>query len=55
MSRIENDFLGDLEVPDDCYYGVQTLRGKQNLLCHRLRLCQEGCRHGQQGTRHDSG
>ncbi|MGD1189487.1 hypothetical protein AAGI16_24385, partial [Escherichia coli] len=28
MSRIESDFLGEREVPDDCYYGVQTLRGK---------------------------
>ena len=30
MSRIENDFLGSLEIPDDVYYGVQTMRGKQN-------------------------
>ncbi|HGE5356274.1 TPA: hypothetical protein ACGF7Q_004804, partial [Escherichia coli] len=28
MSRIESDFLGEREIPDDCYYGVQTLRGK---------------------------
>ncbi|EOK3033553.1 hypothetical protein ACM5G2_004936, partial [Escherichia coli] len=27
MSRIESDFLGEREIPDDCYYGVQTLRG----------------------------
>ena len=33
MSRIENDFLGDLEVPDDCYYGVQTLRGCEVRAC----------------------
>ena len=25
--RIEHDFLGEREVPDDAYYGVQTLRG----------------------------
>ena len=30
MSRIEHDFLGDLEIPDDVYYGVQSLRGKEN-------------------------
>ena len=31
MSRIENDFLGSLEIPDDVYYGVQTMRGKHPL------------------------
>lgn len=30
MSRFESDFLGQLEISDDCYYGVQTLRGKEN-------------------------
>ncbi len=28
--RIEHDFLGDREVPANAYYGVQTLRGKEN-------------------------
>ena len=28
--RIEKDFLGEKEVPADAYYGVQTLRGKDN-------------------------
>lgn len=28
--RIEHDFLGDREIPNDCYYGVQTLRAKEN-------------------------
>ena len=28
--RKEHDFLGELEVPDDAYYGVQTLRAKEN-------------------------
>ncbi len=28
--RMEHDFLGDREVPADAYYGVQTLRGKEN-------------------------
>ena len=25
-SRVEHDFLGELGVPDECYYGIQTLR-----------------------------
>src|SRR6188508_946309 len=28
--RIEKDFLGEKQVPADAYYGVQTLRGKEN-------------------------
>jgi aspartate ammonia-lyase len=30
MPRIEKDFLGEKEVPDDAYYGVQTARGRDN-------------------------
>src|SRR6516164_8890283 len=30
MKRIEKDFLGERELTDDVYYGVQTLRGKDN-------------------------
>lgn len=30
MSRIESDFLGERELGDDLYYGVQSLRGKEN-------------------------
>jgi aspartate ammonia-lyase len=29
-TRIEKDFLGPKEISDDAYYGVQTLRGKEN-------------------------
>jgi len=29
-SRIEHDFLGDKEISNDCYYGVQTLRALEN-------------------------
>jgi aspartate ammonia-lyase len=29
-TRIEKDFLGEKAVPADAYYGVQTLRGKEN-------------------------
>ena len=28
--RIEKDFLGEREIPQDVYYGVQTLRGIEN-------------------------
>lgn len=28
--RIEHDFIGDLEIADDVYYGVQTYRALQN-------------------------
>ncbi|MDZ4746744.1 MAG: aspartate ammonia-lyase [bacterium] len=28
--RIEHDFLGERELPDHAYYGVQTLRGLEN-------------------------
>jgi aspartate ammonia-lyase len=30
MKRIERDLLGERELTDDVYYGVQTLRGKDN-------------------------
>ncbi|HSE94553.1 MAG TPA: aspartate ammonia-lyase [Methylomirabilota bacterium] len=30
MPRIEHDFLGNREIPDDVYYGVQTLRATEN-------------------------
>jgi aspartate ammonia-lyase len=29
-TRIEKDFLGEKTLPADAYYGVQTLRGKEN-------------------------
>src|SRR5512144_1569217 len=29
-TRIEKDFLGQKEIPANAYYGVQTLRGKEN-------------------------
>jgi aspartate ammonia-lyase len=28
--RIEKDFLGEKRIPESAYYGVQTLRGKEN-------------------------
>jgi aspartate ammonia-lyase len=29
-TRKEHDFLGEREIPDDLYYGIQTLRAKEN-------------------------
>jgi aspartate ammonia-lyase len=29
-TRFEHDLLGDREVSNECYYGVQTLRAKEN-------------------------
>ena len=28
--RLEHDFLGELPIPDDAYYGIQTLRALEN-------------------------
>lgn len=28
--RVEHDFLGEKEISNDCYYGVQTMRAKEN-------------------------
>lgn len=28
--RKEHDFLGEMEIPDDVYYGVQTMRAMEN-------------------------
>ena len=41
MSRIENDFLGERSVPKDVYYGVQTMRGKQNFHITEMPMSQE--------------
>ncbi|MHB0970330.1 MAG: aspartate ammonia-lyase [Thermoanaerobaculia bacterium] len=36
--RIESDFLGEREVPEHAYYGIQTIRGAENfpITGHRL-------------------
>ncbi len=36
--RIEHDFLGDLEIPDEAYYGVQTMRAMENFRITEERL-----------------
>jgi len=39
--RIEKDFLGEKQIPGDVYYGVQTLRGKENFLITNMPVSKE--------------
>jgi aspartate ammonia-lyase len=39
--RIEKDFLGEKQIPDDAYWGVQTLRGKENFLITNMPISRE--------------
>ena len=39
--RIEKDFLGEVKVPADAYYGVQTFRAVENFPISGLRLPRE--------------
>lgn len=39
--RIERDFLGEVQLPDQVYYGVQTLRAVTNFSITGHRLCSE--------------
>jgi aspartate ammonia-lyase len=39
--RVEKDFLGEKQIPDDAYYGVQTLRGKENFLITNMPISRE--------------
>jgi len=41
MPRIERDFLGEKQLPDNAYYGVQTLRGKENFHITNLPMSAE--------------
>jgi len=43
VPRIEKDFLGEKELPDDAYYGVQTLRGKENFHITGIPMSREPC------------
>lgn len=40
MYRIENDLLGDLQVPENAYYGVQTQRAIENFHISGVKLNQ---------------
>ena len=37
-TRVESDSIGSMEIPEDAYYGVQTLRAKQNFPITGLRM-----------------
>ncbi|MEN6466016.1 MAG: aspartate ammonia-lyase [Syntrophaceae bacterium] len=37
-SRVEHDLLGEREIPDSCYYGVQTLRAVENFQISGIKL-----------------
>jgi aspartate ammonia-lyase len=39
--RIEKDFLGEKQIPDDAYYGIQTLRGKENFAITGMPMSRE--------------
>jgi fumarate hydratase class II len=39
--RIERDFLGEVKVPSDAYYGAQTLRAVHNFPISGLKLPRE--------------
>jgi aspartate ammonia-lyase len=38
MSRIESDFLGEKQIPDNVYYGVQTCRAIENFNITGIRM-----------------
>ena len=37
--RREHDLLGELDIPEDAYYGIQTFRSVENFKITGLRLC----------------
>ena len=37
--RVESDLLGELQVPAEAYYGVQTQRGIDNYRISNTRMC----------------
>src|SRR5262245_35691057 len=41
MPRLERDSLGEKPIPDDAYYGVQTLRGKENFFITGMPISRE--------------
>lgn len=41
MTRIEKDFLGEKALPTEAYYGVQSLRGKENFNITGIPMSQE--------------
>jgi len=41
VARLEHDFLGEKEIPNELYYGVQTLRAKENFNITGITLASE--------------
>ena len=39
--RLEHDSIGEKEVPEDAYYGVQTLRAHENFSITGLKMLSE--------------
>ena len=39
--RIEKDSLGELKVPAEVYYGIQTLRSKDNFEITKRGICRQ--------------
>ncbi|MBU0942938.1 MAG: aspartate ammonia-lyase [Proteobacteria bacterium] len=39
INRKEHDFLGEMEIPNSCYYGIQTQRAVDNFKISQSRLC----------------
>src|SRR4029450_9160914 len=39
--RMEHDFLGDRKVPADAYWGIQTLRGRENFHITGMQVSRE--------------
>ena len=39
--RLEHDSIGEKEVPEDAYYGVQTLRAYENFYITGLKMHKE--------------
>src|SRR5699024_7102816 len=40
-TRIEHDFVGELEIPNDCYYGIQSYRAAENFDITGIKLQKE--------------
>ena len=52
--RLEHDSIGEKEVPEDAYYGVQTLRAYENFNITGLKMHPELINSGadQEGSSH---
>ena len=40
-TRNEHDFLGELDIPNEMYYGIQTFRAKKNFNITGITLMNE--------------